>query len=137
MSFNYPRILNLIWDSSKLTFLNYLTIVSFKRYHIDWDINIYYTTKTDTKLDKKWSTPEQKVELEEHVQDYWSRVSEIPGVKMICVDEFIRSLDLSALHPVQQSDIIRIYVLYTYGGVYSDFDVIFLKNIEDYFLHYG
>ena len=137
MSFNYPRILNLIWDSSKLTFLNYLTIVSFKRYHIDWDIHIYYTTKTDTKLDKKWSTPEQKVELEEHVQDYWSRVSEIPGVKMICVDEFIRSLDLSALHPVQQSDIIRIYVLYTYGGVYSDFDVIYLKNIEDYFLPYG
>lgn len=136
MSFTYPKILNLIWDSSKLAFLNYITIMSFKKYHVDWDIHIYYTTKSESHH-KKWSTPEQQVELEDRVVDYWPTVSKIPGVKMICVDEFVKSLELEKLHPVQQSDIIRIYVLYTYGGVYSDFDVIFVKNMEKYFIPYS
>ena len=133
-SFEYPKILNLIWDSSKLTFLNYLTILSFKKYHKDWKIHIYYTSAQSNSGEANWKTPEQKLKLNDDVEDYWDRLKEDRSLNLICVDEFIRSLNLSHLNIVQQSDILRIYILYTYGGVYSDFDIIYIRNIEPYFI---
>jgi len=38
--FDYPKILHLYWDGSPLSFLNLMTILSFNKYHLDWDI--YY-----------------------------------------------------------------------------------------------
>ena len=35
------------------------------------------------------------------------------------------------------SDIIRLYVLYTYGGVYADWDVEFVQSIPCAFFSYG
>ena len=114
--------------------MNYLTILSFKKYHKDWKIHIYYTSAQSNSGEANWKTPEQKLKLNDDVEDYWDRLKEDRSLNLICVDEFIRSLNLSHLNIVQQSDILRIYILYTYGGVYSDFDIIYIRNIEPYFI---
>ena len=128
--FNYPKILNLIWDSSKLTFLNYLTILSFKKFHKDWQINVFYTSQKSL---QNWKTQEQKEIIIDSVKDYWQHIQTIENVNMVCVDEFAKTLNLQHLGTVQQSDILRIYIMYNYGGIYSDFDIIYTSSIESYF----
>ena len=63
--FKYPKILNLYWDKSPLSFLNLLTVLSFNKYHNNWKINIY-TPKNITKH-KSWKTDEQKFKYLENV----------------------------------------------------------------------
>ena len=43
-TFIFPKILHLYWYG-KLSFLNYLTILSFKRYHPNWTINVWQKGK--------------------------------------------------------------------------------------------
>lgn len=130
-TFRYPRILHLYWVG-KLTFLNYITVLSFKRYHPGWIINIYTTNNTSN--DITWSTDEQKLKIHDDVEDYFDKLS---GVNIIDCSWIIEELNITSMNYIYQSDIIRVYLLNKYGGVWADFDIIFIKNIENIFCNYN
>jgi hypothetical protein len=125
MSFNFPKTLHLIWDRNPLPFLNYLTIVSFQKYHPDWTIRIYRLNHHNPHF---WKTGEQQVKI--NCTDFFPHIQ---NIEIIDTDPIIRELDISHLPTIQQSDILRVYLMYEYGGVYSDFDIIYTKNMEEYF----
>jgi hypothetical protein len=64
-------------------------------------------------------------------KDYFYLVKQATYVNVVEVDLCDYSINVS-LHNILRSDILRYHLLYKYGGVWSDFDVLWLKPI-DYF----
>ena len=127
--FNYPKILHLFWYG-KLPFLNFITLLSFLKYHENWKINIYTTNLTNK--NNTWNTHEQ-TNNPECKYDYFNDLFLYNNVEIINIDKIVTELKINKLNFIHQSDIIRIYALYNYGGVWSDFDIIYTKNIEEVF----
>jgi len=129
--FNYPRIVYFFWYG-KLTFLNYLSILSFHKYHPTWIINIYRSTFADTK--HKWNTGEQKI-FNKNVDDYFEALRYLNYVNIMDANKMAIELGIQNIYMVHQSDILRMHLLNKFGGMYSDFDIIYTENIEKYFLN--
>ena len=134
--FNYPRIMHLFWYG-KLPLLNYITLLSFIKYHPSWVIKIYTTTENNNKI--LWDTGEQQnIDNNDNdtLNDYFYKLKSHTQVNIINVDDISKELGINKLNYIHQSDIIRIYALYKYGGLWSDFDIIYIKNIELIFSNY-
>jgi len=123
-NFKYPKLLHLYWDGSPLSYLNYLTVVSFNKHNKNWKINIYTPVKRTLK--KSWSGFENKLEYNERC--YFNELNNIKNVTIsqIDFDEIGFDNDISE---VIKSDYLRYYLLDKYGGVWSDFDIIYTGNI--------
>ena len=118
--FNYPKNLHLYWDGSPLSFLNLMTILSFNKFHTGWDILIHMPIiKTDEKRLKKYEG-----------KDYFQKIKSIQNVsiKLVYFNEIGFTNDAPE---VIKSDYLRYYVLTKYGGVWSDFDIIYISNLEE------
>lgn len=131
INFLYPRIVHLIWHGP-LPFLNYLTLLSFHKYHPAWVINVYRSNTAST--DNKWNTGEQK-QFKNNIKDYYPYIEKLKYINIINIDNITKKLGIDNIYMVHQSDIMRMYLLSEYGGVYSDFDIIYTNNIEKYFLN--
>ena len=122
MVFDYPKILHLIWrENFECNFLNYITPISFQKYHPDWKIYIYYY------YDKTSDT-----------NRYLNYLKKDSRIHMKNAGDILEGLGFQGINlsPQQKNDIIKIYAIETLGGVYSDFDITYLKNIEDFFSGY-
>lgn len=130
--FNYPKILHLYWNNNILSFLNYLTIISFNKFHENWQIIVYIPEMSNTNI--TWTSNEQKITIKS--TDYINKLKNIKNVKIeILSNEFMKQHSIFELNDVLRSDYLRFYLLHTFGGVWSDFDIIYIKNIENIFTH--
>ena len=125
MTFSFPKILHLYWDLSTFSYLNFLTIESFNKYHDNWDIRIHYPKKKNDNID--WHTPEQKLKMT--CKDYFKNLKQFENVSYHEIDIDVDFLKDAS--EVIKSDYCRYYLLYTYGGIWSDFDILYINNIED------
>ena len=124
--FNFPKILHLYWDLSNFSFLNLLTILSFKKYHFGWKINIYCPINPNK--NKSWATPEQK---DEYIgKNYFEYIKNIDNVNIHHIDFDNLNFDHKDASEVIKSDYFRLFILEKYGGLWSDFDIIYTGNIE-------
>jgi hypothetical protein len=118
---NIPKICHLYWDKTPMSFLQTLTIDSFHRYNPDWKIFVYIPKNTyngnasyiPNYIGKDFF---YLVENKEYVE-----------IKEIDINDYKVSTDL---HNILRSDIFRYKILYEIGGVWSDFDVIWLRPID-------
>lgn len=120
---NIPKILHVYWGTGTLPYLRYLTIDSFLRHNPGWQVVLWqprYPAKIVT-----WNTKE--LDYKEEWVDSLPQVLDLP-VKQELVDftKFGLSNDMSEVH---KSDYLRYWVLYTYGGVWSDMDILYLDQI--------
>lgn len=125
-TFNFPRLMHLYWDGNPLSFLNYMTILSFNKYHKNWKIIIYLPKiKTHT---ISWKGRENKLQYNEKC--YLNDALRIRNV-------WVKYVDLNTIgfynhaSEVVKSDYFRYYILQKYGGLWSDFDIIFTGSIEE------
>ena len=125
-NFQYPKLLHLYWDGSKMSYLNYLTIVSFNEYHKNWKIIVHMPTDRNTEI--IWKTSEQKLIYNETC--YFDKVKKVSNViiKYINLNEIGFRNDAPE---VIKSDYFRYYILQKHGGVWTDFDIIFTGSIEE------
>jgi hypothetical protein len=104
-----------------MSFLNVVSVLSFRKYNPDWKIIIYNATQT----------PDDSKNRLQYVpytgKDYFYILGELPYVE-------IRELDITKyrVHSILVSDIWRREILYETGGVYSDFDVLWLKPMKEF-----
>ena len=123
--FNYPKLLHLYWDGSPMSFLNYITVLSFNRYHKGWKIIVHTPTSKSQLI--TWNSYEQQVRY--NGTCYFEKLKEIPNV-------IIQTVDLNKIGfyndaaEVIKSDYFRYYILHHHGGVWSDFDIIYTGSIE-------
>lgn len=123
---NIPKTLHLYWGKNNpLTFLQYLTVVTFREHNPNWKIKVYYPVKT--KNDISWTNNEQKVKIIS--KDYFDELNDF-HVEKIEID--FNKIGFSNNYPeVIKSDFFRYYILYEEGGLWSDFDIIYLKSISN------
>ena len=128
-SFTFPKILHLYWDLSVFSYLNLLTIESFNRYHDGWEIYIHTPKNPNQKIN--WSSFEHKLRLTG--KSYFERLKSYPNVKFFEVDfdSFFNINFLKDASEIVKSDYLRYHLLVEYGGIWSDFDILYINNIED------
>lgn len=113
-----PKILHLYWDRSPMAWLQVLTIDTFIQHNPDWQIFVY--------LPDKPYTGSFNYIPEYTGIDFFSWIEDNPYVNIVSVD--LNDYDIKDdLHDILRSDILRYHLLYNIGGVWSDFDVIWLK----------
>ena len=99
-------------------------MVSFKKHNPDWTLNLWMP-KVSEKAEAPWITTEQKDVYTG--KDFLSKAKKLCNVQLIDFKE----LGLTkAIHEVQKADIVRWYLLFTYGGVWSDVDILYIKPID-------
>jgi hypothetical protein len=118
-----PKILYTYWGNSKLSWLRYLTIVSFKKYNPEYEIKVYYPIELTKNI--SWETKEQDGEFDG--EDYFDKLKDIAEVIPFDVEPLGFSNSLPEVH---KSGIFRYYMLSHYGGVYCDMDILFTKPIN-------
>jgi hypothetical protein len=101
--------------------LQVFTIESFHALNPDWKICVY--------IPKQRYRGEAKYIPDYTGKDYFSVIENMYFVEIIKIDLQNYFIDLN-LHNILRSDIFRYYILYDVGGVWSDFDVIWLKPME-------
>jgi len=105
-----------------LSWLRYMTIVSFKKFNPDWDIKVYYPKELT--LNVTWGTGEQGDEYDGH--NWFEDLKEHAELIEFDAETIGFSNDLPEVH---KSGLFRHWVLSTKGGVYCDMDILFFKPL--------
>lgn len=120
-----PKVLHLYWDGSPMSLLQSFTVTSFHRHNPDWKINIYMPHKK-YEGDMKFSfIPDYKG------ADYFHTIRNLDYINVIIIDLDYYGIRKD-LHDILRSDIFRYHILYNDGGVWSDFDIVWLKPISHF-----
>jgi hypothetical protein len=125
MSIKIPKIMHFYWDMSKLSYLQYMTIISFKKQNPDWDIIIHENEVVTRAI--TWDTDEQRILYNGY--DWYPELKKLPYVKLNYVD-FEKIGFKNDVPEVFKSDFLRWYLLSTVGGGWSDIDILYLKPIN-------
>ena len=116
-----PKVLHLYWDKSPMSKLQTLTVTTFHNHNPDWDIRIY--------IPKQKYTGTSKYIPSYIGKDYFKTIGKLSYVNIIEID--LKDFGIREdLHNILRSDILRYHMLYYIGGIWSDFDVIWLKPLS-------
>jgi len=124
-----PKKAYLYWGRNKpLSFMRWMTVKSFTHHNPDWLVDVYFPTRPS-------SVPIRGAELSEFenglaVVDYFDKLETIRGVS---VKEFeFNTIGVANNIPEAfKSDVLRWHLLSKYGGLWSDFDIIYIKPISN------
>lgn len=126
---NIPKILHLYWDKTPMSLLQTFTVETFHNLNPDWVINVYIPLQSYKGNDTY---------IPDYIGiDYFYIIENLNYVNIININLDDYTINKN-LHNILRSDIFRYYILYEKGGMWSDFDVIWLKpmnhmnNIEYY-----
>jgi hypothetical protein len=116
-----PKKLHLFWGDEPMSFLHALTVSSFHKYNPDWKIILYLP---------KYGLSEIKDSPKYIGDDYLHLVQNSKSVTTKEID--LAEYDVpDGLNGAQVSDIVAYTVMHREGGVYCDFDVLWLRPWAD------
>jgi hypothetical protein len=127
---NIPKTLFLYWGRNKpLSYLRYLTVKSFMNLNPDWKVTVYYPK--DTCFMEDWDTGEQSWYKPRGENYFYGLIKEQNEKLQIKEFNFAAEMGIPNDTPeVIKSDILRLYLLHKEGGVWSDFDILYIKPIS-------
>lgn len=109
-----------------MPFLCYMSVFSFRKLNPDWIIKIY--SPIIKSINKPWNTEEQKDEYSG--EDFFSHLKDLDKCIFITFD--FEEINIpNKTSEVQKSDFLRWHVLSTEGGIWSDFDIIYFRRINE------
>jgi len=121
-----PKIAYFYWGGDILPYLRYLTIFSFKKWNPEWRL-ILYIPSSPYQEDLTWGTPEHK-NKSIHTTNYMPEVSRL-GVE-ICPIDLSQIGFRNDVPEVFKSDFLRLWLLSTVGGLWSDMDILFFSSLN-------
>lgn len=114
------KILHLYWGRNKpLSYLRSLTATTFKKLNPDWEVKIWVPKRPSECV--TWQSGEHPVDYE--------------GTDYLDTLEGVREMDFNSIGvncnipEVHKSDLLRWYLLATEGGIWSDFDIIYINPV--------
>lgn len=119
-----PKIAHFFWEGEQVSYLRYATIITFMHQNPDWQVRFYYP-KGECR-NYNWNTFEQKYPF--IGDDYYNKIKELP-IKFQEIDFEPWGFKNNEIHGVLKSDILRLYLLSTVGGLWCDLDIFFFKPI--------
>jgi len=122
-----PKKIHLYWGKNKpLSYMKYLTVVSFSKLNPDWQIFVYYPKNINKEI--KWDGFEQKKYCPVG-KDYFDDLANIKNVSLVETD-FKLAKEISEVH---KSDLLRLSLLSSVGGLWSDFDIFYTSPVDKLF----
>jgi len=122
-----PRVCYFYWGAPVVPYLRYMCFKSFRKYNPDWKVILYVPVKLVQT--QSWATFENKQSF--NTVDYSDRLEDL-GVHVCPFD--MESIGFSNdLPEVTKSDIIRLHLLHTLGGLWSDSDIIYFRPLSHVF----
>lgn len=120
-----PKVVHFYWGNEKLSYLRYLSVLSFRKLNPDWHIKIHIPAVLNTNP-PAWETMHQKgINIG---KDYFDQLEKL-NVEIVKHD-FSGEFDNNA-HEVHKCDFLRWKILSEEGGVWSDIDILYVKPIDD------
>lgn len=122
-----PKIAFFYWGAPVLPYVRYMCLKSFRQFNPEWKVVLYTPTQLTTT--QSWTTCENKQTF--NTADYSDRLTSL-GVE-------VRKFDMEAigfpntLPEVLKSDLIRLHLLATVGGLWSDSDIIYFRPLTSAF----
>lgn len=120
-----PKVIHFYWGNEKLSYLRYLSVLSFRKLNPDWKIKIHVPLILNTSP-PAWDSMHQK--HSKINKDYFDELKNL-NVEIVKQD-FSKDFDNNA-HEVHKCDFLRWKVLADEGGVWSDIDILYVKPITD------
>ena len=118
--------MHLYWDGSNMPLFCFLTVLTFRKLNPNWIIKIY-SPLIRSKI-KPWESDENKIEYEG--PDYYECLKTIGSCYFITFD--FENIGISnETSDIHKSDFLRWHLLSTEGGVWSDFDIIYFRRIDE------
>ena len=122
-----PKIAHFYWGGSKLSFLRYLSLKSFKRLNPDWQV-ILHVPKYISSSEPTWLSEEQKYS---NISKNYFDLEKIKNLEIsINEHDFSEYFFDNNTHEVHKSDFLRWKILSTVGGLWSDIDILYLNSID-------
>lgn len=119
-----PKICHTYWDGSPMSYMRYLTIVSFMKMNPDWRVALWTPSKRSG--EKKWATKENCYPVV--CTDFYPKLlKQNIAVYEVDFESFGFSNSMAEIH---KSDYLRLYLLSTVGGLWSDMDIIYFKGMN-------
>lgn len=120
-----PQVLHLYWGREKLSYLHYLTPISFIKYNPGWEVVIHEPISPGT--EPTWKSGEQAGPYTGEC--YLDRLRSHPKIsfRISNMNELGFGNELSEVH---KSDVLRLHILSGEGGVWSDFDILYTQSLE-------
>jgi hypothetical protein len=115
--------MHLYWGHTPLSYLHYLTVASFHLWNPDWKIILWHPGNRP-QISAPWKGKEHEVPYTG--EDWMPKVQALPYVDWRELPEYVPQ----GLHDVFCSDFLRWYALTEFGGIWSDFDILYIKPIE-------
>jgi len=119
-----PKIAWFYWGETVLPFLRYKTIETFCRHNPDWIVRYVVPAKPHSGM--TWATHEQKVQI--YARDYIGELKHLP-IERVTFD-FDQIGVRNDIPEVYKSDFLRLYLLSTHGGLWSDMDILYFRPVE-------
>lgn len=117
-----PKTAFFYWNKeTPMSYLRYLTLVTFRYHHPDWGM-VLYVSGSNTK--KQWTGIEDQDFVNHGQKNYLDEV-----YKLNCQ---IKDFETYQLNPNYISDVFRWKILAEFGGWYFDLDQIFTGNFDKY-----
>ena len=118
-----PKICHFFWDGAPMSIFQVFSVISFRKQNPDWTILVWRSKQKYTELGKNTFVGGYTG------KDYSDILSFFPFVFFREVDFLAWKINTS-IPACSSSDIFRMKVLYRYGGIYSDFDVLWVRPIR-------
>ena len=117
-----PRLLFTYWEGSQFSHLHLLTLVTLHMNNPHIPIRVYTSETPSHDGDgAQWKTREHRTRITQTVSPFESMTGICTVVPLSCVS------DISSV--VHRADYVRIVKLYEHGGMWFDFDILFLRPI--------
>lgn len=127
-----PKVMNFYWAGSRMSWLRYMTLYSFRRLNPTWEINLY-TDEFRNKSNRPW----QESFLE---QDFFTYTGEDYGTpealdrleanRLLWTPKETFGLDMNTVSQSQRSNFFKWDIL-TNGCYYGDMDILFIKPMDE------
>ena len=115
-----PKVLHLYWGRNKpLSWMRMFTVLSFAHFNPDWKICVWQPIETSD------ASPWKEQQADPITGRDW--FDELSPYAEICTFDFALLGIPPETPEVIKSDCLRWHLLHTFGGLWSDFDIVYVK----------